>query len=396
MPEKAPSRRGRESRARILDAAMTLFTSPGYQATSLRDIAAAASLSHAGLARHYATKEDILLAVLARLSTSLPTPGALIDDTGSPRPMLEHARSIRANPEVVALVTTLHPFVADPAHPAHPAFTARHAARLTVCAEAFAVHPSRRSDPRSPRARARAFTAMWDGVQLMQLFDPARGDLAATVERFHTELSLPRARGGDTAPAHIAASSRRRLDRRTTVLDAALLSFARRGYVDTTMRDVAASAGIAKATLFHHFPTKEALVTAALDDQDDEVAGDLVPGAPVDARTVLFALVERAGSPERARVASLAYAHLLHESAPACHPLHAEMRRRLFAFIDVVDALFARARTQRQLAAHRSPRHEAVVLVGMWIGAQVQQLYDPDIVHVPAMLRGHLAGVLDA
>jgi len=59
--------------------------------------------------------------------------------------------------------------------------------------------------------------------------------------------------------------------RRTALLDAATVIFARDGYTSASMRDVAALAGITTVGLLHHFPNKEALLAALLERRDQRV-----------------------------------------------------------------------------------------------------------------------------
>jgi AcrR family transcriptional regulator len=64
-PRVAQSRRpGRTAREEILDAAAELFTSQGYAATSTRAVADAVGMRQASLYHHFATKDDILDALL--------------------------------------------------------------------------------------------------------------------------------------------------------------------------------------------------------------------------------------------------------------------------------------------------------------------------------------------
>ncbi|HEX4107955.1 MAG TPA: TetR/AcrR family transcriptional regulator [Solirubrobacteraceae bacterium] len=53
---------------------------------------------------------------------------------------------------------------------------------------------------------------------------------------------------------------RPRSTRRLDILEHAAALFGERGYRATTLTDLADSIGIAKATLFHHFPTKEQIL----------------------------------------------------------------------------------------------------------------------------------------
>ena len=62
-----------ERRATVLDAAGRLFGAHGYDATRLEEIAAAAGVTKPILYRHFASKQDLYLALLARHREDLPT-----------------------------------------------------------------------------------------------------------------------------------------------------------------------------------------------------------------------------------------------------------------------------------------------------------------------------------
>jgi TetR/AcrR family transcriptional regulator len=66
-------------------------------------------------------------------------------------------------------------------------------------------------------------------------------------------------------PVDAAPSSRRRVNK-VEVLREATRLFAERGYDGMSMGDLAASVGLRKASLFHHFPTKDALYERVLTD----------------------------------------------------------------------------------------------------------------------------------
>ncbi len=57
-------RKGEQTQARILDAAYDLFMAQGYHGTSMRQIAERADLTLGGVYNHFASKEDIWVAVL--------------------------------------------------------------------------------------------------------------------------------------------------------------------------------------------------------------------------------------------------------------------------------------------------------------------------------------------
>lgn len=59
------SQAGTEKHRRILDAALQMFAEQGYAGTSTNEIAKKAGVSEAAIFRHYKTKKDLLLAVVA-------------------------------------------------------------------------------------------------------------------------------------------------------------------------------------------------------------------------------------------------------------------------------------------------------------------------------------------
>ncbi|MGD0310923.1 MAG: TetR/AcrR family transcriptional regulator [Acidimicrobiales bacterium] len=64
---RAPRAEPGETRERILDIALDLFTTKGYDKTSLREIAEQLGFSKAAIYYHFASKEEILLALHLRL-----------------------------------------------------------------------------------------------------------------------------------------------------------------------------------------------------------------------------------------------------------------------------------------------------------------------------------------
>jgi AcrR family transcriptional regulator len=65
--EDAPTARGRLRREQIIDAATALFDTKGFHGTSIDEIGASAGITGPGLYRHFAGKDEILLAVFDRI-----------------------------------------------------------------------------------------------------------------------------------------------------------------------------------------------------------------------------------------------------------------------------------------------------------------------------------------
>ncbi len=89
-----PRRPGKTAREEILDAAAELFTTQGYASTSTRRIADAVGVRQASLYHHFATKDDILDALLTdTVDQPLQLVVALREDRGPAAPRL-HALAV--------------------------------------------------------------------------------------------------------------------------------------------------------------------------------------------------------------------------------------------------------------------------------------------------------------
>src|SRR6478609_9556412 len=84
-PRLEQSRRpGKTARDEILDAAAELFTNLGYASTSTRRIADAVGVRQASLYHHFATKDDILDALLAgTVDVPLRLAAELLEEDGA-------------------------------------------------------------------------------------------------------------------------------------------------------------------------------------------------------------------------------------------------------------------------------------------------------------------------
>ena len=61
------------------------------------------------------------------------------------------------------------------------------------------------------------------------------------------------------------------LDRRTQILEAAIICFAKRGFHQTSMHDVSAEAGISVGLIYRYFANKEAVISAMADRHKQEI-----------------------------------------------------------------------------------------------------------------------------
>jgi TetR/AcrR family transcriptional repressor of uid operon len=61
------------------------------------------------------------------------------------------------------------------------------------------------------------------------------------------------------------------LDRRTQILDAAMVCFAKRGFHQASMHDISAEAGISVGLIYRYFENKEAVISAMADRHKNQI-----------------------------------------------------------------------------------------------------------------------------
>jgi AcrR family transcriptional regulator len=74
-------------------------------------------------------------------------------------------------------------------------------------------------------------------------------------------------------PGPRASGSRGRIDKRQAILEAAFEVFARLGYAQACVQEIATEAGVAKPTVYNHLADKETLFQAAMGSAAERVTG---------------------------------------------------------------------------------------------------------------------------
>ena len=69
-----------------------------------------------------------------------------------------------------------------------------------------------------------------------------------------------------------------RVERQQKILEGAAAAFAQRGFAQTSMDEVASASGITKLIVYRHFPSKEDLYRAVLDQTFQQLAQELAAG----------------------------------------------------------------------------------------------------------------------
>lgn len=411
------ARTGR-TREDIVAAARELFVERGYRATSLRDIASAAGISHPGLLRHFPTKDAVLADVVAGFeheSEELLLERTAADDPG----VLDYASVARHNasiPGYLPLFSALIGEASTDGHPAHDRMRERYARLGDMSASVIGdaiLHDVVAAD-RDPAAEAVRLAATWDGLQLLEQYLPDRVNVVDALERYQELMAFPLGwrEPGEPAPRSVAGpvpsmpfqqeaagaaevGYRVGRERRARIVADATTLFAAEGYGDTSLRDIAERVGVSKSTLLHHYPSKEELLSAVLSERDRRITSRSSYVRQERAADELRALPLGAAENSTAAPGLIeVYAVLSCEAVPAEHPAHAYFEERFTQTIDHFADLLRTAQADGDLPAHRDPEFEAVRLVALWDGLQYQWLYDRERVDVAAHLTAHLDDLL--
>jgi AcrR family transcriptional regulator len=105
---------------------------------------------------------------------------------------------------------------------------------------------------------------------------------------------------------------------RERILEAGLQLFSSKGYLATSVRDIAAAAGVSTGNVYHHFPDKETIFRTLLDQY--------------------WAAIENANLPFHRALAAATFPDNLEEVGHACRDLVSTYRRYVaLIYVDVVE-----------------------------------------------------------
>ncbi len=171
-------------------------------------------------------------------------------------------------------------------------------------------------------------------------------------------------------------------DRRNQILDAAVATFSRKGFHQTTIEDIRLEAGLSRGAVYHYFKTKEDIIDGIRRRSARQTEPVLALGASAD--DVDFTLVNlidatlsimgSPGSVEANRLAmflwaeSLVNERIMAGQLPSFRP-----------YLDVLSGAVAEAQQAGRLDANLEPEAAARIIAGAMIGLQVQLTWEPDI-----------------
>ncbi|MEW1707299.1 helix-turn-helix domain-containing protein [Microbacterium sp. NPDC089190] len=171
-------------RVAIVEAASASFAEHGYERSSLRDIAARANVTHAALLRHFASKDDLLLAALARRDEQDEELARRImeSDVSAERVLTSVLREEFERPEMQRNWLAITVAATNPDHPAHDFFLARRD-KMRANFASGRLETALDHDELSADDKVTMVLAMIDGLRIQALLDPNRAVLPL-LERF--------------------------------------------------------------------------------------------------------------------------------------------------------------------------------------------------------------------
>ncbi|MER6955125.1 MULTISPECIES: TetR/AcrR family transcriptional regulator [unclassified Streptomyces] len=175
-------------------------------------------------------------------------------------------------------------------------------------------------------------------------------------------------------------------ERRAEIVRAALEVIAERGYRGASLAAVAERVGLTQQGLLHHFPTKDALLVAVLQERDQ---WDAVP----DTRWRVDLLVSLVEYNAMRPAIIQTFSALLGESVTEGHPAREYFTER-YTRVRATMAAVLRAGYGDRLPNGLTPERTAPLLVAVMDGLQYQWLLDPESVDMPGAFRDflHLLG----
>jgi len=177
-------------------------------------------------------------------------------------------------------------------------------------------------------------------------------------------------------PATGKRRQQQKAETRALILDAARALFEERGFDGTTMRALAAEAGVGLGTIFAHFPDKAALLMATLLDDlaqtDQHIVETLPEDAPIRDQIMHMAA---AGIGYWCRRPELS-ATLLREMWFVTGPWAEKRREETARFINFVCQLLEGARQRGELRTGVDLRHTSEVMYSFYLGSLIRAVGD--------------------
>ncbi|WP_183500275.1 TetR/AcrR family transcriptional regulator [Microbacterium invictum] len=194
----------------------------------------------------------------------------------------------------------------------------------------------------------------------------------------------------DESPRHAPRGAYAKSARtQAAILEAALEVYAESGYRSGTLRGVADRVGISEAGLLHHFPSKSALLAAALDrrDKQAELVIDFDASGPEILRGLIRVVEQNATTPGVVDLFCL----LSSEATSPKHPAHDYFVKRYEYARSSIRRAFEKLRDDGLLREGVTAERASVATIALMDGLQVQWLLDRQALDMATELKALLA-----
>jgi AcrR family transcriptional regulator len=176
---------------------------------------------------------------------------------------------------------------------------------------------------------------------------------------------------------------------RDRVVRSALQAYAISGYAGSSLTGIAASAGLTNAGLLHHFPSKEELLLAVLQERD-RVDGERFHLRGFVGLAALDALVQLVEANTSTPGLVRAFTVLMGESAAEDHPAGRWFRERYPRRCDNLAAALRGGIARGEVRPDTDCDAVAVEIIAMMDGLQVQWVLDPERVDMARLFAHYI------
>lgn len=180
---------------------------------------------------------------------------------------------------------------------------------------------------------------------------------------------------------------------RSRAIDIGIELFGSAGYNGATLTEVADRLGMSLTGLQHHFPDKDSLLTAVLEERDRRDAVRIENRSTLDGlENLILMLSESEASPGLIELQCV----LAAEATSAEHPAHEYFQKRYATLRDEAARAFAELAEQGQLSPAMTPASLAKMVIALVDGLQLQWLLDRGAVDVEAEVRTFIHAFIPA
>jgi AcrR family transcriptional regulator len=192
-------------------------------------------------------------------------------------------------------------------------------------------------------------------------------------------------------PAKREIKQERAARTRVEILEAAITLFARRGFLATTMSELAKAIRMTPGALYWHFPTKEDLLLAAIDELHQRYLNEFVDllteHRKLTAREQLISFMNRTGQFLRYhREYGIFFGMVAAESADSNERVAEALREKLDTYVQVLAGIIGYGQKKQEFRADVDALHTAHSMMGTYIGLLMyQNLFRATVTYDPVL-----------